>query len=96
MNFRVMRRRCATCIYRKDSSLDLKKLEADVADPHMAGHFRGYRECHHAKRRSGICCRGFWDKHKDHFDIGQIAQRLKLVEFVEAKDAQAADGKGRE
>ena len=30
---RVQKRSCSTCIYRKDSPLDLAKLEADVADP---------------------------------------------------------------
>jgi len=41
--------------------------------------FRGYRICHHSK---GLCCRGFWDAHKDEFPAGQIAQRLRLVQFV--------------
>lgn len=78
--FKVQRRRCATCIYRKDTPLDIRKLENDVADPKMEGFFTGYRVCHHSK---GVCCRGFWDKHKDHFAAGQIAQRLKLVKFVD-------------
>ena len=30
----------------------------------------------------GLCCRGFWDAHKDEFPAGQIAQRLCLVQFV--------------
>jgi hypothetical protein len=81
--FYVQRRMCATCIYRRDSALDIRKLEADVADPHMAGYFKGFRECHHAKRKSGVCCRGFWNRHKDAFTAGQLAQRLGLVVFVD-------------
>jgi len=80
LGFKVQRRMCATCIYRPDSALDLKKLERDVADKHMAGYFRGHRICHHSK---DVCCRGFWDKHKDDFTAGQVAQRLKLVRFVD-------------
>ena len=80
---KVQRRLCATCIYRPDSPLDLQKLEEDVADPKMEGHFKGFRECHHAKRGSKVCCRGFWNEHRDHFDAGQIAQRLKIVRFVD-------------
>jgi hypothetical protein len=83
VKFEVQQRLCATCIYRPDSSLDIQQLEAAVADPRMEGHFRAYRECHHAKRGSGVCCRGFWEAHKDHFDAGQLAQRLDLVEFVD-------------
>lgn len=80
---RVQQRMCATCIYRPDSPLDLKQLEAQISDPRMAGHFKGYRECHHAERGDGVCCRGFWEAHKDHFDAGQLAQRLGLVVFVD-------------
>ena len=79
--FEVMRRRCSTCIYRKDSSLDLEKLENDVRDKHMG--FNGYRICHHQRRRGKACCKGFWDHHKDEFAAGQIAQRLKAVVYVE-------------
>jgi len=28
------------------------------------------------------CCRGFWNAHKDEFQLGQVAQRLGLVRFV--------------
>lgn len=75
--FRVQKKRCATCIYRKDSPLDLKKLEAEITDPY--GGFSGYRICHHSE---DVCCRGFWDRWKNHFAAGQVAQRLKFVEFV--------------
>lgn len=82
--FKVQQRMCSSCIYRPDSSLDIKKLEADCADPRMPGFFVKFRECHHAKPKSGVCCRGFWEKHKNNFTAGQLAQRLDLVEFVDA------------
>lgn len=75
----VQSRACSTCIYRKDSPLDLEKLEADVADDFMPGFFKGHRICHHSKT---ACCRGFWNRHKDQFTLGQIAQRLGMVQFV--------------
>lgn len=77
MSFKVQKYRCESCIYRKDSPLDTKALEEEVKDDHMG--FKGYRICHHSL---DICCRGFWDKHKDEFPAGQIAQRLNMVEFV--------------
>lgn len=76
---KVRHKACATCIYRKDSPLDLRKLEADVADPRMEGNFETYRVCHHTK---DACCRGFWNRHKNKFTLGQIAQRLGLVRYV--------------
>jgi hypothetical protein len=42
--------------------------------------FKGHRVCHHS---ADVCCRGFWEAHKDEFPAGQIAQRLNIVEFVE-------------
>lgn len=75
--FEVQRRSCSTCIYRKDSPLDIKSLEAEITDKY--GGFNGHRICHHSKV---ACCRGFWNRHKNKFAAGQIAQRLGLVRFV--------------
>lgn len=86
MTFKVQKKSCSTCIYRKDSPLDLTKLEADVADPRMAGFFTGHRICHHS---DDVCCRGFWNKHKDNFTAGQLAQRLGMVEFVNVDTLKA-------
>ena len=79
--FLVNKKMCATCIYRKDSPLDITKLEAKIADRYNG--FSGYRICHHARRNTPICCAGFWRRHKDKFQIGQIAQRLGLVRLVD-------------
>ena len=86
MKLKVAATQCKTCIYRKDSplGLDIKMLEAEIADPRMAGHFKGHRICHSFQDETGTCCRGFWNQHKDHFTAGQIAQRLGLVELVAA------------
>ena len=80
--FRVQSKACATCIYRKDSPLNIKALEAQVADGY--GGFRGHRICHHSK---DVCCRGFWNRHKDKFQLGRIAQRLGMVRFVKVDNA---------
>lgn len=87
--FRVRRTKCATCIYRKDSPLDLDKLEADVRDPHVG--FRTFRACHHHHPDTDVCCRGFWNAHRDEFTAGQLAQRLGLVEEVDDVDAAEGD-----
>lgn len=77
--FKVMEKACATCIYRKDTPLDLPALEAEIKDKHLPGYFEGHRICHHS---SDACCRGFWNRHKDKFTMGQLAQRLGFVQFV--------------
>lgn len=76
--FQVQKKMCATCIYKPDCPLDLAELENQVSDAY--GGFSGHRICHHS---NNVCCRGFWDRHKDKFQMGQIAQRLDMVEFVD-------------
>lgn len=80
MSFKIHSKSCDTCIYRKDSSLNIHTLENDVRDKH--GGFKGHRICHHSK---DVCCRGFWNRHKNEFPMGQIAQRLGMVEFVKER-----------
>jgi hypothetical protein len=76
--FKVQQKQCSTCIYRKDQGWNLKELEAQVKDERIG--FKGHRVCHHSH---DTCCRGFWDRHKDAFPLGHIAQRLGLVEFLD-------------
>lgn len=76
---KVQQKQYSTCIYHKDSPLNIKHLEAQIKDPRMKDRFDGHRICHHSKT---AICNGFWTRHKDHFQLGQIAQRLKCVEFV--------------
>lgn len=81
--FKVQAKICETCIYKGGLGWRLDELLNQIRDRRMLGFFSGYRECHHAKRGSGVCCRGFWNAHKDDFASGQVAQRLGLVEFVD-------------
>lgn len=80
-NFKVQKRQCSTCIYRDDSPLDIAELERQIADDY--GGFTGHRQCHHSDDSEPACCAGFWARHKDKFQLGQIAQRLGFVRFVE-------------
>jgi hypothetical protein len=57
----------------------LAELLDEIRDPAMDGHFRGHRICHHS--RNAVCA-GFWARYRDHFDLGQLAQRLNLVTLV--------------
>lgn len=77
MSFKVCEKPCDTCIYRKDLHFDIKVLEAQVSDGY--GGFKTHRICHHSE---DVCCRGFWNAHKNQFALGQIAQRLDMVQFV--------------
>lgn len=83
MPFKVQRKMCASCIYRPDTPLNLQKLEDAVRDAY--GGYHSFRACHHASDGT-VCCRGFWQAHKNEFAAGQIAQRLNQVQFVDVDD----------
>ena len=70
---------CDTCIYKPGLGWDIARLEEQIADGF--GGFNGFRACHHHPDNAQRCCRGFWNKHKDHFALGQVAQRLGFVDF---------------
>lgn len=88
----VQKRMCATCIFRPHCADMLPRLLKAIADPRMPGHFKGHRVCHHS--RTAVCA-GFWAKHKNDFDLGQLAQRLQLVKFVEHDTLGKGAGRGR-
>lgn len=78
MGFLVKAKQCKTCIYFPASGFIVEDLEDQVRD--QLGYFAGHRICHEG---NNACCRGFWNKHKDEFPGGQIAQRLDAVKFVD-------------
>jgi hypothetical protein len=75
--FKVQEKPCATCIYGGKSVHDIALLEAQIADKY--GGFKSWRICHHS---DDVCCNVFWTRHKDEFAVGQVAQRLNAVQFV--------------
>ena len=77
---RVQRQPCQSCIYLRRHADMLPRIEAAIADPHMEGYFTGHRICHHS---TNAVCAGFWAQHKDAFTLGQLAQRLNRIEFVQ-------------
>ena len=77
MGFKVRSTLCPTCIYKVGSEF-AEGLENQCKD--KAGFFQKYRVCHHTK---DSCCRGFWNRHNNDFQLGQVAQRLKIVEFTD-------------
>lgn len=85
--FLVQRKLCATCIYKPGLGWNIEHLENQVREYRADGlalrFFAGYRLCHHTKNKDDVCCRGFWDRHKNKFQKGQLAQRFGLVRFVD-------------
>lgn len=64
---------------------------APCRDPHMPGFFSGHRICHHSET---ACCAGFWARHRNDFTLGQVAQRIGAVEFVQDDDVMSLTAGG--
>ena len=79
MSFKVRAQHCRTCIYTKRTPVrrTIDELEDEVRDDR--GFMQGYRICHHTE---DVCCRGFWNRHRNDFPAGQIAQRLDAVTYT--------------
>ena len=82
----VQHAQCETCIYRADTAYNTKKLEDRVRDPRDPRHFTTSRACHAFRGRT-VVCRGFWDRHAEDFDLGQIAVRLDAVYTIDETGA---------
>jgi hypothetical protein len=83
MGLRVQKTACETCVYRPESPINPLELEESIREKvrgQEIDFFTGFRICHLSKT---ACCAGFWVKNKDKFQMGQLAQRLNLVEFVQ-------------
>lgn len=80
MAFKVMKERCAECLYGRDkivSDARRRQILRDLA--RKDNHFI----CHKATIAGlDICCRGDWDA-RGGGQLGRIADRLGVVEFVE-------------
>ena len=80
----VRKTMCSSCIYHVDVTADfVQGLEDEIKD--RFGFFKSYRACHH-HMDDERCCRGFWERHKDKFQLGQVAQRLNAVVFSDDGD----------
>ena len=75
---KVRKKQCSSCIYFPQWEWDIERLEDACKDAH--GHFEYYRQCHH--HDDDVCCRGFYNRHKDNCTNLQLAQRLGVIEFV--------------
>ena len=78
----VQKTQCDTCIYRPDTGLDIKRLEDAIRDPYDPQHFARPRACHTFTGRT-VICRGFWNRHADRCDLGQLATRLNAVYTID-------------
>ena len=71
---------CATCIYRPECVLDVKRLENEVRNRH--GGMEGFRICHtetFAGEKRKVCCRGFWDRWKTKSAVLRTARALSAM-----------------
>ena len=79
LSFNVRKRPCRTCGYRKNSGLDVEKMESTFKKE--GNDFVEWLKCHTEldQGKGGICCRGFWNKNKHNFPLGKIVMELRRL-----------------
>lgn len=79
----VRKTKCDQCLF-TDNRIVSQKRAGDVVKDCLKRDT--YFICHKTQTEDApqdMCCRGFWDQHKNNFNLGRIAQRLQAVRFVE-------------
>ena len=84
MSFKVRKHRCKTCIFGSRVNWNLEELLDMIRDPENPESFTSYRVCHDDQDNvPERCCRGFWDKHRNDFLLGRVAQIAGVVKEVD-------------
>jgi hypothetical protein len=80
----VQKEKCDQCLFTKNRIVTAKRMKAIIKDCQVKDTFF---ICHKGTQigSDDLCCRGFWDHYKNQFNLGRIAQRLKVVRFIEVK-----------
>lgn len=84
---KVQKEKCNQCLFTKNMVVKNNARRTEIIKGALAKDT--FFVCHKssiAKDGHGdVCCRGFWDKFKNDFNLGRIAQRLNFVNEVEVK-----------
>jgi hypothetical protein len=79
--FQVVSSRCNECLFSDNKIVDDDRKQ-DLIEQTLANN--SYFTCHKAMLAGlDLCCRGFFDVHKDNSLVTRLAIRLDLVEFVD-------------
>lgn len=83
VTFKIQTKQCDQCLFSRRRIVTAARFKNIIRDCTQLGNEKHF-VCHKASLKGdSVCCRGFWDKYKNNFQLGQVAQRLNLVEEVE-------------
>ena len=74
--FRVKTQQCNQCLFSDNKIVNDARKEEVLRTTLKKDSFF---VCH---KTDDVCCKGYWDSHKNDFTVGQIAQRLNLIKEV--------------
>jgi hypothetical protein len=85
---KVQKKRCNECLFGDNFVVSCEERRDEVIRDALAKD--SYFVCHKSsisnkKKDEDVCCRGYWDAHKDDFNLGRIAQRLGGPYFMTVK-----------
>lgn len=81
----IQKAKCDQCLFTKNMVVKNNTRRTEIIKSALNNDT--YFICHKSSIASNgdVCCRGFWDKFKNDFNLGRIAQRLNFVNEVEVK-----------
>lgn len=76
----VMNQQCNECLFSKNKVVSDERRHEIIKECLKSGK---YFICHKATiKGQDVCCRAYWDKFKDEFNLGRIVQRCGGPTFV--------------
>lgn len=83
---KVQSKPCNQCLFTKNRIVSKERATSIVKDSLKKDTFF---VCHKSSIEGDghgeVCCKTYWDRYKNQFNLGRIAQRLDVVKFVDVQ-----------
>jgi hypothetical protein len=79
---KIQKNKCSQCLFSKNKIVSNNRMKSII---NACIYNDTFFICHKTQvtgSNEQICCRGFWDKYKNNFNLGRISQRLGTVQEV--------------
>lgn len=77
---KIQKTKCDQCLFTKNRIVTLERAKEAVKDILDND---SYFCCHKSMDNNDVCCRGFWDAHKNDFSLGRLLQHLHIIIFID-------------
>lgn len=79
---KVQKTKCNQCLFTKNKIVSGDRARSIVKEALQNDTFFGCHKTQLKGLKSDVCCKGFWDSHKNNFKLGRLAQWAGAVQEV--------------